>query len=114
MTISFGALPATTSCSAVPAVTGWMAARATTSSPAIAARTRGRRCGQQPAHRRLRTGCVRRHGAGQRVRSDHDFTTCPDGDRLAFAADVLEGFDPATSNLAAFFDLDGQADGTAL
>ena len=41
-----------------------------------------------------------------------DFTTGPDGDRLAFAADVLEGFDPASSNLAAFFDLDGQADGT--
>jgi hypothetical protein len=41
-----------------------------------------------------------------------DFTTGPDGDRLAFAAEVLEGFDPASSNLAAFFDLDGQADGT--
>jgi len=41
-----------------------------------------------------------------------DFTTGPAGDRLAFAADVLEGFDPAASDLAAFFDLDGQADGT--
>jgi hypothetical protein len=41
-----------------------------------------------------------------------DFTTGPDDDRPAFAADVLEDFDPATSNLTAFFDLDGQADGT--
>jgi len=43
-----------------------------------------------------------------------DFATGAEGDRLGFAAGVLDGFDPASSDLADFFDLQGQAGGTLL
>ena len=41
-----------------------------------------------------------------------DFATGLDGDRLAFAEGVLEGFDPESSELDEFFDLVPQDDGT--
>jgi Ca2+-binding RTX toxin-like protein len=41
-----------------------------------------------------------------------DFATGAEGDRLAFAADVLDGFDPASSEVADFFGLDADPEGT--
>ena len=41
-----------------------------------------------------------------------EFATGADGDRLAFAADVLDGFDPASSDPADFFALDADPEGT--
>ncbi|MCC2665490.1 MAG: hypothetical protein K0S35_3412, partial [Geminicoccaceae bacterium] len=41
-----------------------------------------------------------------------DFATGADGDRLAFAADVLDGFDPASSDPADFFALAADPEGT--